>query len=147
MQGRNANPDAIIGTIQLRETTLTENSRSSKATGVEHKASNFVSLKKSKAKNSQRRNSRTIKQRQPMRAKRIRKDMIYIGTWNVMTMLKTGKMYEIVDEMLKTQLQIIALQELRWKGVGKINKSKYTLYYSCNPPKNRPIRNRFYDTK
>jgi hypothetical protein len=73
--------------------------------------------------------------------------MIYIETWNVMTMLKTGKMNEIGYEMLKTQLQIIALQELRWKGVGQINKTKYTLYYSCNPKKNRPIRNRFYDMK
>jgi len=50
-----------------------------------------------------------------------------------MTMLKAGKMNEIADEMLKTQLQITALQELRWKGVRKINKTKYTLYYSyCN---------------
>ena len=47
---------------------------------------------------------------------------IYIGTWNIMTMLKTGRMHEIADEMLKTQLQIIALQELRWKGVGQISK-------------------------
>jgi exonuclease III len=39
-----------------------------------------------------------------------------------MTLLKAGKMNEIADEMLKTQLQIIALQELRWKEVGKINK-------------------------
>jgi hypothetical protein len=46
-------PDTITGIIQLRETTPTENPRSSKATGVEHKASNLVSLKKSKAKNSQ----------------------------------------------------------------------------------------------
>jgi hypothetical protein len=30
-----------------------------------------------------------------------------------MTMLKAGKMNEIADEMLKTQLKIIALQELR----------------------------------
>ena len=52
-----------------------------------------------------------------------------------MTMLKTGKMNEIADEMLKTQLQVIALQELRWKGAGQINKSTYTLYYSCNPEK------------
>jgi len=29
-------------------------------------------------------------------------------------------------------LQIIALQELRWKGVGKINKINYTIYSSCN---------------
>jgi len=39
-----------------------------------------------------------------MRSKRLRKDTIYIGNWNVMTMLKVGKMNEIADEMLKTQL-------------------------------------------
>jgi len=36
-------PDAIIGTNQLRETTPTENLRSSKVVGVEHKASKLVS--------------------------------------------------------------------------------------------------------
>jgi len=61
--------------------------------------------------------------------------MICIGTWNVMTMLKVGKMNEIAGEMLKTQLQVIALQELRWKGTGQINKPKYTLYYSRNAEK------------
>jgi hypothetical protein len=35
-------PDAIIGTNQLREITPTENPRSSKVAGVEHKASNIV---------------------------------------------------------------------------------------------------------
>ena len=49
-----------------------------------------------------------MKRRRPMRSKRIRKDMIYKETWNVMTMLKIGKINEIADEMLKTQLQIIA---------------------------------------
>ena len=52
-----------------------------------------------------------------------------------MTVLKIGKMNEIADEMLKTQLQIIALQELRCKGAGQINKPTYTLYYSCDPEK------------
>ena len=52
-----------------------------------------------------------------------------------MTMLKVGKMNEIADEMLKTQLQVIAFQELRWKGTRQINKPNYTLYYSCNPEK------------
>jgi len=35
---------------------------------------------------------------------------IYIWTWNIMTMLKTRRMNETADGMLKTQLQIIALQ-------------------------------------
>jgi hypothetical protein len=38
-------PDAIIVTYRLRETTPTENPRSSKVAGVEHKASNLVSEK------------------------------------------------------------------------------------------------------
>jgi exonuclease III len=61
--------------------------------------------------------------------------MIYIGTWNVTTMLKTGKMNEIAEEMAKTQVQVIALQEMRWKVEGQINNATYTLYYSCNPDK------------
>jgi exonuclease III len=52
-----------------------------------------------------------------------------------MTLLKTGKMNEIADQMSKTQSQVIAQQELRWKGAGQINKPTYTLYYSCNPKK------------
>ena len=56
-----------------------------------------------------------------------------------MTLPKAGKMNEIADEMLKTQLQVISLQELRCKGVGQINKTNYTLYYSCNSEKNRSI--------
>ena len=39
-------PDAIIGTNQLKETTLTKNPRSSKVAGVEHKASNLVAEKR-----------------------------------------------------------------------------------------------------
>ena len=30
------------------------------------------------------------------------------------------------------ELQIVALQEIRWKGQGQIKKDKYNLYYSCN---------------
>ena len=62
--------------------------------------------------------------------------MVDIGIRNVMTMLKAGRLNEIADEMLKTQLQVIALQELRWRGAGQINKAKYTVYYNCNLEKN-----------
>jgi hypothetical protein len=30
-----------------------------------------------------------------------------------------------------TELQIVALQEIRWKGQGQIKKDKYNVYYSC----------------
>jgi len=61
-------------------------------------------------------------------------------------MLEAGKMNEIADEMLKIQLQIIDLQQLRWKGVGQINKTKYTLYYSCNIGKNWQTWNWIHDS-
>jgi hypothetical protein len=57
--------------------------------------------------------------------------MIHIGTWNVMTMLKSGKMHEIADQMPKPHFQISALQN-RWKGNGQLKKNKYTLYCSCS---------------
>jgi exonuclease III len=47
-------------------------------------------------------------------------------------MLKAGNIHEIAAQMLKTPLQIIALQEIRWKGSGQIIKDKYSLYYSCS---------------
>jgi len=45
-------------------------------------------------------------------------------------MLKPGKMSETAEQMLCTQLQIIALQEIRWKGQGQIKKNAYSLFYS-----------------
>jgi exonuclease III len=47
--------------------------------------------------------------------------------------LKSGKMQEIAEQMQNTTLQILALQEIRWKGYGHIKKKDYLLYYSCNP--------------
>ena len=61
-----------------------------------------------------------MKRRRLMCSKWLRNDTLYIGTWNVMTMLKVGRMNEIADEMLKTQLQVIALEELRWKEQDKL---------------------------
>ena len=51
-------------------------------------------------------------------------DNLYIGTWNVMTLLKPGKMQELMDEIVKTQIEILALQEVRWPGKGQINKKR-----------------------
>jgi hypothetical protein len=50
-------------------------------------------------------------------------------------MLKPGKMHEIAEQILNTRFQIVAIQEIWWKGYGHIRKEKYSLYYSCNPTK------------
>jgi len=45
-------------------------------------------------------------------------------------MLQVGKMMEIAEELQKFEIDITAMQEVRWKGYGKINKPKFTVYYS-----------------
>jgi len=53
-----------------------------------------------------------------------------VGSWNVRMMLQVGKMAEIANKLLKYDLDITALQEIRWKGYGRIKKPRYTLLYS-----------------
>jgi hypothetical protein len=77
------------------------------------------------------RNAGQILLRQHGRVKRKKNLVIQIGSWNVTTMLKPGCLQEIAEQMLETNLQIVALQEIRWKGYGKIKKDKYITYYSC----------------
>jgi len=64
----------------------------------------------------------------------MKEELLDIGTWNVNTMLKAGKMQEIADQIVGSQIQIvILLQEIRWRGYGLLKKDKYSVYYSCNP--------------
>jgi hypothetical protein len=79
-------------------------------------------------------NTRQMTLGRPRHVKRMKNELIDIGTWNVNTMLKGGKMQEIVDQDVGSQIQqIVALQEIRWRGYGLLKKDKYSIYYSCNP--------------
>jgi len=53
-----------------------------------------------------------------------------IATWNVQSMLQAGKMEEIADELKNYNIQITALQEVRWPHDGWIEKKNYTVLYS-----------------
>jgi hypothetical protein len=40
-----------------------------------------------------------------------------LGTWNILTMLKPGKMQEMAEQIQNTLLKIVALQEIDGKGM------------------------------
>jgi hypothetical protein len=48
-------------------------------------------------------------------------------------MLKAGEMQEIADQIVDSQIHIVALQEIRWRGYGLLKKDEYSLYYNCDP--------------
>lgn len=50
--------------------------------------------------------------------------------WNVRTMLKVGAMLEIMKVAEKYKLNVVVLHEIRWRGVGRIDKKRYTIIYS-----------------
>ena len=52
----------------------------------------------------------------------MKKELLDIGTWNVNTMLKARMMQEIADQIMGSQIQIVALQEIRWRGYGSLKK-------------------------
>lgn len=61
---------------------------------------------------------------------RKRNATLTLATWNVRTMLKAGKMAEIAEEVLKYGMDVVALQEIRWNGNGRVDKKDYSMFYS-----------------
>ena len=47
-------------------------------------------------------------------------------------MSQPGKMNEIADEIKKIKINILAVQETRWTGQGRIDKRDYTMFYSSS---------------
>lgn len=52
------------------------------------------------------------------------------GTWNVRSLLKPGAFQQMIDELVKYQVKITALQEIRWPEGGTLETPKGILFYS-----------------
>jgi hypothetical protein len=90
-----------------------------------------LAMEKTLAKKSQqRRTAGLINGRRQRRVQRNKENKIIIGTWNVRTLLYPGRMQELAEQIGETQLEIVAIQEIRWCGTGLIKKQNYSLYYS-----------------
>lgn len=64
------------------------------------------------------------------RRTRQRNKVMNIGTWNILTLLQPGKMNELAEQIEKLNVEVVALQEIRWKDSGIISKKEFSLYYS-----------------
>lgn len=63
------------------------------------------------------------------RPKKRPKDMnMIMTTWNIMR--QVGKMQQIANELMKHKVDIATIQEMRWKGAGRVEKRGYSIMYS-----------------
>lgn len=58
------------------------------------------------------------------------KTTVKIGTWNVRTLLKIGKLEEVKDQMRKNEIDILGLCETRWEGNGDFYSDEFRVIYS-----------------
>jgi exonuclease III len=86
--------------------------------------------KNKQAKISQRTKSGRFKRNGRWRGLRNKNPKFYIGTWNIKTLLKPVKTQGLAEELAKTRLEIVAIQEVRWFGNGVIKKKDFSFYYS-----------------
>lgn len=52
------------------------------------------------------------------------------GTWNIRTLYQVGALQATIREVEKYEMNIVALQEMRWPGQGKLKKKNWDIYYS-----------------
>ena len=120
----------MVKATRLGEITLDKYWSSS--LGVCREASSLTQ-EKLLVKKAQRGNAGQMILGRPRHVKRMKKEVLNVGTWNVNTMLKARKMQEIADQIVGSKTQLVAPQEMRWRGYGLLKKGKYSIYYSCNP--------------
>ena len=56
------------------------------------------------------------------------KEQYCIGTWNVRSM-NQGKLEVVKQEMARVNVDILAISELKWTGMGEFNSDDHYIYY------------------
>ena len=56
------------------------------------------------------------------------KEQYCIGNWNVRSM-NQGKMEVVKQEMVRVNIDILGISELKWTGLGEFNSDDHYIYY------------------
>ena len=56
------------------------------------------------------------------------KEQYCIGTWNVRS-INQGKLEVVKQEMTRVNIDILAISELKWTGMGEFNSDDHYIYY------------------
>ena len=67
-----------------------------------------------------------------------------LATWNVQTMLKPGRMKEIMEEIGKARVDVVAVQEIRWQGHGRIDKKRFLSFLQWTQREDGSLWDRIY---
>lgn len=59
-----------------------------------------------------------------------RKSDFLFGTWNVRSLYRSSTLKEVLSEMKKYRIKILAAQETRWKGSGIFDTRTHTILHS-----------------
>ena len=51
------------------------------------------------------------------------------GTWNVRSLYRAGELGLVTTEIDRRRMDLVRVQELRWKGSGTLESGNYTLFY------------------
>ncbi|XP_071037110.1 craniofacial development protein 2-like [Parasteatoda tepidariorum] len=58
-----------------------------------------------------------------------------IGSWNVLSLYTAKALHLLLEQMEQYNIDLIAIQEVKWIGNGTLNKKNHTVLYSCHPKK------------
>ena len=58
------------------------------------------------------------------------KKLFRVGIWNIRTLLETGAATILAAELEKAKINMMALQEVRWPGIGETTCGSYTISWS-----------------
>ena len=56
------------------------------------------------------------------------KEQYCIGTWNIRSM-NQGKLEVVKQEMIRRNIDILGISELKWAGMGEFNSDDHYIYY------------------